>query len=332
MKKILLVDADSVIPNIPLMKLSSWHKANGDKVEFMKCNIPYYPNRKKKIVKLPKGFDITYCSVVFDGNKEYVIGNNIIFGGTGVDLTTVLPKEVECCIPDYSIYPDNDTAYGFITRGCIRNCSFCKVPAKEGMIHRVSSINSILQSGHKRVKFLDNNILAYPKHKQILQYLIDRRILCQFCQGLDIRLLDSENSELLYKLRYIGEYIFAFDSWKYRKIIDKKLELLNWRKPWQLKFFVYVNSNMELSETVNRIIWLKRRSCLPYIMRDINCWNNDKILVDFYTDLAAYCNQVSIFKSMEFNEFLKRRHVDANRIKFSSSLWGRANVGLVPGY
>jgi len=208
--RILLIDADSTIPNLALMKLGSWHKKNGDHVVLHRCNLPYYPHRKKRTYYVPAEFDIKYCSVIFEGNYPYIKGENIIFGGTGVDLIKKLPAEIEHSLPDYTLYPDNKTSYGFITRGCIRKCSFCKVPKKEGYIHKVNNIDNIVR--HREVKFLDNNILAYPEHMGILQELVDKKIKCQFNQGLDIRLLNENNSKLLSSLNYLHEYIFAFDS------------------------------------------------------------------------------------------------------------------------
>jgi len=314
--KVLLIDADSIIPNIALMKLSAMHKSLEDDVELVRANLPYYPN-KKKIPFFAKSADKIYCSVVFEGNVDYIIGENITFGGTGFDLTTTLPIEAEKFDPDYSIYPDNDISYGFITRGCIRNCSFCKVPKKEGYIHKVANVDDIVR--HKKVKFLDNNILAFPEHKKILSEIIQKGIKCQFNQGLDIRLLDYENSDLLSKMNYLGEYIFAFDNWKYKSLIEEKMCLLSWRKPYQLKFFVYVHPSMPLAETVKRIVWLKEKQCLPYIMRDISCWQS--INSDFFVDLAAYCNQVHLFKKMEFTEFLEKRYKNESRITKSKRLW-----------
>lgn len=321
MSKILLVDADSTIPNLPLMKLSTYHKQKGDTVSFRRLDMPYYPNREKPILLVPDGtdttYDMIYCSVIFEGNKEYIYGENIIFGGTGHDLSTTLPDDIESLDCDYSLYPENKTSYGFITRGCIRSCSFCKVPKKEGTIRMVNTIKNIVR--HKKVKFLDNNILAYPDHYSILQELADTHVLHQFNQGLDIRLVDETNSTLLSQLNYLGEYIFAFDDWRYLSIIDEKLQLLDWRKDWQFKFFVYIHPSMPIAHTIQRIQYLKSEKCLPYIMRDISCWADRNS--DFYTDVAAYCNQVSLFKSMGFLEFLTKRHTDKHRIAKSASLW-----------
>lgn len=320
MKQILLIDADSTIPNIPLMKLSQYYKDKGDAVNIVKVGLPYYPNRKKFVYKPDEGYDMYFCSVIFEGNKDYIKGDNIVFGGTGVDLCTNLPDYIEKGECDYSLYPENDTSYGFITRGCIRNCYFCKVPEKEGNIKKVNSIDDIIR--HKKVKFLDNNFLAYKGHYDILKELVDRKIPCQFNQGLDIRLINQENSELLSQLIYLQNYMFAFDDWKYRNIIDKKLQHLSWAKKWMIKFFVYVHPNMNLSETLNRIQWLKERRCLPYIMRDIGCWGHP--LHFFFVDLAAYCNQPSIFKKMDFEEFLFRRYGYTKRSRESLDLWNKS--------
>ena len=319
--KILLIDADSTIPNLALMKLSTYWKRQGFTVDFMSLCIPYYPSRIKKHHTIKtSGYIKTYCSVVFCGNAEYVHGDDIEFGGTGVDIEKKLPDSIEREEPDYSIYPENKYSYGFISRGCIRNCSFCFVPKKEGSIRKVATVDSIVR--HKAVKFLDNNILALPDHKDILQELVDKKIKSQFNQGLDLRLIDEENSILLSKMNYIGEYVFAFDNWSYKKIIEEKIKLLSWRKEWQLKFFVYVHPSMDISETSKRVEWLRDHKCLPYIMRDISCWSDTRS--NFYTDLAAYCNQPAFFKKKTFNEFLLQRHSKGDRAYCSNEIWKRS--------
>lgn len=307
---VLLVDIDSTIPNLALMKLSAHHKAKGDTVHFVRAGISYYPTKKRRVNIDNTAFDVTYASTIFKGCYDFVnfsAPSRVIAGGTGVSIASELPSEVMTSELDYSIYPSNNTSFGFITRGCDRKCYFCVVPEKEGRIRFESDWRSIVK--HRKVKFLDNNILQHSDHKRILAELGEAKIHCQFIQGLDIRLVDEENSMLLSKLRYIGDFIFAFDDYKYRRHIERKLQLLAWRRDWQVKFYVYVHPEMELFETVKRVEWLKAKKCLPYIMRDLACWSSPKS--DFYTDLAAYCNQPSMFKKMSFNDFLTRRHLSA---------------------
>lgn len=319
MKSVLIVDGDSTIPNLACMRLSSYHKSIGDNVSFRRLGLSYYPSKKNRRHFIDSNnFDIVYCSVIFTGTKDYIHGDDIIYGGTGHDLTTVLDSEVEQCELDYSLYPDNDTSYGFISRGCSRKCYFCVVPQKEGKTKEVSSIDDIVK--HPRVKFMDNNFLSLPNHIELLEELIDKNIKCQFNQGLDFRLLTEENSNLLSKLNYDGDYIFAFDDYKYKNYMDKQIELLDWRKDWQMKFYVYVNPKMKCQDTVKRVEWLRDHKCLPYVMRDRACWKSK--YSQFYTDLAAYANQPAFFKKMTFDNFLvKRNGRNSSRVAFHSALY-----------
>lgn len=320
--KVLLIDADSKIPNLALMKLAQFYYKNyWAEITLKQMGIPYYPDQiKYEHIIDTSGYDLIFCSVVFEGNEEFIKGDNIIFGGPGMKDINYLPKEVDECEPNYNIYSKDfvdDTSYGFISRGCIRKCSFCKVHKLEGYILRYRNVDDIVK--HSKVKFMDNNILALPEHKEVLQELIDKKIKCQFNQGLDIRLIDKENSLLLSKLKYWKEYIFAFDNINLQSLIEEKLILLNWRKEWNFKFFVYVHPDMNLHETIYRIEWLKERKCLPYIMRHVDCWGSDNN--SFYVDLAAWCNQPFAFKKLNFEQFLVRRHNNKERIKNSLKLW-----------
>jgi hypothetical protein len=313
---VLLVDADSTIPNIALMKLSNFYKQSGHSVAFVKLGIPVYGKPKTKIIDCSK-YELAYISSIFNTTPQYlkIISGNCMVdcGGSGFDIKKKLPIEIYNTIPDYSIYPDCDTSYGFISRGCFRNCSFCIVPQKEGDIHReVKSVKELIF--HKKIKFLDNNFLGLIDHKYFLQELIDLKIPCQFNQGLDIRLIDDSNALLLSKLNYIGEYIFAFDHIEDKKIIEEKLKIVKTyiSKDWKLKFFIYCNPNMDIvSDVYARILWCKENKVLPYLMRDLTCWQSTNART--YNDFSAWCNQPGIFKHHTYEEFCKKRRPQQNR-------------------
>jgi len=320
--RILLIDVDSTIPNLALMKISSYHKSMGDEVELKRLGISYYPDKRTRTTISTAGYDAVYLSAIFGGTMDcvdfdlYSQKGLCLFGGTGISLDATLPDEIDEQELDYSIYSDNDTAYGFISRGCDRKCHWCVVPQKEGKIHQVEADLENIIRKFKKVKFMDNNFLQLPNHVEILEWLAERKIKCQFNQGLDIRLITEENSAALFKLNYMGEYIFAFDNWGYRRIIERQLKLLQWIKPWGAKFYVYVNPAMPLTETVKRVEFLRNRKLLPYVMRDIECWGSEHH--DFYVDLAAYGNQPAFFKKMAFEEFIYKRH-PGNRVRADKS-------------
>lgn len=323
--RILLVDADSKIPNIALMKLASWHKVQGNEVNLHTLQIPYYPHKRRKKVVQAVGYGKVYVSGIFSGVGAYIdmrVSKNtaVTYGGTGFEVSSKLPVGVASLPCDYSLYPGNETSYGFMSRGCIRRCSFCCVPEKEGGLKYIEGWQSIVK--HKRVEFLDNNFLALPEHKKILKELRDSGTRCRFMQGLDIRLVDDENAALLAELRYMGEYIFAFDNVKALKLVAKGLSILKRHisKPWRIKMYVYIHPRMPiLEDIVFRVEWLRENRVLPYIMRDASCFDSKNNM--FYTDMASWCNQPGIFKGLKFTDFLSRRHTNSDRINISSSIY-----------
>jgi len=310
MLNILLIDADSKIPNLALMKLSTYHKQLNHNITLVKANISYYPSRQKEVIIDAKEYNKVYISYIFENSNKFlkvINNNNVIIGGVGVDLITKLPVVIESLNPDYSIYPDNDVSYGFITRGCIRKCEFCKVHKSEGMLSFNQHPKDIIK--HKKVKFLDNNFLAYKHHINILEWLINNNIKFQFNQALDIRLLNNNNAELLSLSNYLGEYMFAFDNLSDKILLNSKLIILKKyiSKEWACKFFLYCNAEMNIyNDVLYRVKWCYKNKILPYLMRDINCWNSENN--HFYIDLAAWCNQPNLFKKMSFDKYIKKRH------------------------
>lgn len=202
--KIALVDVDGRnFPNLALMKLSAWHKAQGDSVEW------YSPlfSRPDKI----------YASKVFTFTPDYIdyaYGDpEPVRGGTGYDPAVRLPDEVERTLPDYSIYPEWGSSLGFLTRGCIRNCPWCIVPRKEGKLQVVDDIERIA-AGRRDVVLLDNNFLAAPGEfvREQLEKAARLGLRLDFNQGLDARMVTAENARLLAACRWIRFIRFSCDT------------------------------------------------------------------------------------------------------------------------
>ena len=160
-----LIDVDGHNwPSLPLMKISAYHKAKGDKVEL------WFPMNH---------YDKVYMSKVFPGSADVdsvIYAGEIERGGTGYfypDGGPPLPEEIEHIFPDYGLYPEATAgrAYGFLTRGCPRQCRFCIVGKKEGTTSRQIADLSEFWNGQREIKLLDPNILACKDRERLLQEL-----------------------------------------------------------------------------------------------------------------------------------------------------------------
>lgn len=307
-ERILLVDADSTIPNIALMKL----KAHYRQAELIKCNISYYPGRGSDNVTVDaSGYDKVFVSGIFFAtpDKLTVTGcSDIEYGGSAYDIKKVLPSHIANLKSDYSIYPEAETSYGFLTRGCFRNCKFCIVRQKEGDIHLGESLDNIVQ--HDYTKFLDNNFLCHPQAEDMLQELIDRNIRCQFNQGLDIRIMTDSKAKLLSKVN-CHEYIFAFDRLGDERLVTEKYNLfkkyVDSINHYDSTFFIYCHPDMDICHDVlHRIRWCRENWALPYLMLDIACWDSPDR--DFYLDLKSWTNWRQNWITFSFEQFLKEKN------------------------
>ena len=328
-RRILLVNVDSRW-NMAIRKLYNYYRREHD-VEMVNLGFSGYPHKHYKEID-GSGYDEIYISNIFEINKDRVTVTGcekVFYGGIGSrNPDAKLAPEIESTEPFY--FPDEDTSYGFITRGCIRNCWFCKVPKHEGKLTVYNRVESIVK--HRKVKFLDNNILAYSGHLEVFRWLIEHNVRCEFNQGLDFRLVNDENLELLAKLNYIGDYIFAFDDPKYEMLLNQKIDLIKKyiTQPWRVKFYIYHADGMDISLLIRRVEWCREHECKPYIMRDANTWGSE--YEKFYIDYASYCNQPSYFKKVSFEKYLYIRHENrlktpnSARIKFSLSVY-RDNGG-----
>lgn len=255
--KIGLIDVDSHnFPNLALMKISAWHKRQGDTVDWWN-GLEHYDR-----VYMAKVFDETYTK-----DMGYAIqADEIIKGGTGYGLDNKLSNEIEHIYPDYELYGIKDTAYGFLTRGCPRHCKFCIVGDKEGLRSEKVAELKAFWNGQKEIKLLDPNITASVHCENLFQDLIDSKAKIDFTQGIDIRCMTDEKAKLLNQMK-IEVIHFAWDSYDlstYDKLKEFRPKLnFGYRK---LKVYVLTNFNTTIEYDLERIYKLKELKYDPYVM------------------------------------------------------------------
>lgn len=286
--KIGLIDVDGHhYPNLALMKLSAWHKARGDTVEW------WWGWGQYDRVYMSKVFDETYTPDI----PEPLNVKEIIKGGTGYGLDNKLPEEVEHIYPDYSIYHEltKDTAYGFLTRGCPQGCHFCVVAEKEGRGSVKVANLSEWWRGQRNIVLMDPNILACPDHMELLGQLADSKAWVDINQGLDCRLLTEQNIEAINRIK-LKEIHFAWDYMKESESVLRGLKLyasLATRKPHGQygTVFCLTNYDTTMEENLYRIYTLRDMGYNPYVMIYDKPHAQREI-----KHLQRWCNNRMIFK------------------------------------
>lgn len=270
MSKIGLWTDSHNFPSLPLMKLSAYHKAMGDEVEM------YMPINQ---------YDLVYASKVFsftdDIDTDSVIqADEVKRGGTGYCISvkngkevfdnsknTFLPREVEHIYPDYALYPQYKYAVGFLTRGCPRNCGFCVVGEKGGLCSKQAADLNEFWRGQKEIKLLDPNILACKDYESLLKQLAESKARVDFTQGLDIRLTNPDNIELLNKIK-VTMLHFAWDNPKQdlTRYFRRFSEHTKIKSDRNKAVYVLTNYNSTLEEDLYRIYTLRELGYSPYVM------------------------------------------------------------------
>ena len=231
-------------PNYALMKISAYHKAKGDSVEWW--------------VPVKNGvYDRIYSSKVFDFTPTNpYLPETAIRGGTGysdIPKARTLPLEVDAMYPDYSIYPACDYAIGFLTRGCPNRCPWCVVPEKEGSIRPYRVWREVVRSDTDKLVLMDNNILACTHGVEQLEDMIGSGIRIDLNQGMDARLVDDAIARLLVRLKWIRFMRFSCDQQAQIAHIYKVYERIKRYGGAVSRIFVYTLIGKDLDEADSRI-------------------------------------------------------------------------------
>lgn len=238
-------------PNYALMKLSAFHKACGDQVEWWS---PIQGDRYDKI----------YSSKIFDFTPEDLyLPPSAVRGGTGypdIPLSQQLPPDIDAAFPDYSIYPGCDYAVGYLTRGCPNHCPWCVVPEKEGSIIPYKAWEELVRTDTKKLVLMDNNILASRHGVLQLQRLAGSGYEIDLNQGMDARLVDESIADLLTHLKWIRFLRFSCDHAAQIDAILRTAELLARRGIRPYRLFVYLLVTRDVDDAAYRVERLRRLS------------------------------------------------------------------------
>ena len=318
--KIGLVDIDghakkkkrgaTIYPNLALCKIARWHKQNGDDVEWASPIFHY---------------DRVYMSKVFNFSPDDTTiydADEVIRGGTGYNIESKLPDEIDRIQPDYTIYPNvpNDTAYGFLTRGCSNKCRWCVVPRKEGYIRPYMDVDEIAIEGRTKLVLMDNNILAAGDYaKEQVQKIIDRGYRVDFNQALDARLVTDEWARLLAQVHWLehNRLRFGCDTHKQIEDCERAMEMIS-GYGFKGEYFLYTMLNDNFQECYERINhwWERMREARanhtgnwvyayaqPY--RDPD--NPRRPIPQWQKDMAGWVNKKAHFVAHSFDEFIPRK-------------------------
>ncbi|KAA6300354.1 MAG: hypothetical protein EZS26_003505 [Candidatus Ordinivivax streblomastigis] len=285
--KIGLIDVDGHnFPNLALMKIADYHKQQRDSIEW---------------VNHWEQYDRVYQSKVFTFTPDvstFVQADEIRKGGTGYKIYNDL--FCDGTEPDYSIYPQYEHAYGFLTRGCTRNCPWCIVPKKEGDIRPYRDIETVLQD-RKTAILMDNNVLASNHGLQQLEKIVDLGCKVDFNQGLDSRLVTDEVARLLSKIKWIRFIRFACDTTPAVEPLLKTIEKLNKYGVKNYRIFVYLLVK-DVSDANERCKILKRLGVNPFAQtyRD---YDKNILPTAEQKRFAWYVNQKAVFKATEWEDY-----------------------------
>ncbi len=278
--RIAILNLEPKYKNLALEKVRKFYT---DKCDFVEDYIPLAYN----------SYDQIYCSSIFSFTPKKNLPPNAICGGTGFDLTTHLPSEIDIVEPHLN--------FGFTTRGCIRKCPFCVVWRKEPILEIIGSLLNLWDGKSRNITLFDNNILALPDHfRTICEEARQYKLRLDFNQGLDHRLLTQDIVALLKSISH-HEFRFAFDSMNQFDTVERAINLLSKNGINRCLWYVLVGFDTTLEQDLERLNFLKAHNQNAYVQR----FTRERQ----YISLARWVNQHHIFQGMTWEQFQSKEEV-----------------------
>ena len=280
--KVGLINIEPKIFNTAYMQISAYHKGRGDIVEW------WTPLEHR-------GFDVVYCSSLFDLTDKSEIPDDVICGGTGFDVTSRLLRVMEDCELDYSIYPKCRTSYVWFSKGCNRNCPWCVVPQKEGKYHLVK--RKLLNNKGQYITVMDNSFFSNPNWRDVISWLGEMPV---DIQGIDVRILTEEMVKALDGLRRWKnkQFKIAWDEGEC-DLTSKLKFVLRFIKPYKLMCYVLIGYYYSPDLDLHRVETLRNLGIDPFVMP-----YNKKDL--YQRSFARWVNHKAIFKKVPWEDYRGR--------------------------
>ena len=292
---------DKTFPNYALMKISAYHKARGDTVSW------WNPLESED-------FDKVYSSKIFDFTPEnpYLL-HSAIKGGTGYNVKSVLPSDIDAMTPDYSIYPACDYATGFLTRGCPNSCRWCLVPEKEGGIKPYRNWQELVRLDSNRLVLMDNNILACEHGIKQLESLAGSDYEIDLNQGMDARLFNEHIADICASIKWIRYVRFSCDTYFQVEYIKNAINLLVERgiKPYRVHVYLLITENID--DAAARVDALRHyKGIRLYAQSEINA-KNGIMPNEIQRDFAHRYVRTSLYRKESWSEYRLHRKLKGLR-------------------
>lgn len=284
--RVRITQIDGKLPNLALMRLSSYHKSRGDEVVF---------TRSVDRSLFDGNYDRVYGSILFTQSLPLLIRfkryfpDAIVGGSASGNIRTIEEVIGEWDRSDYEPYPDFDASLGYTQRGCRLRCGFCVVPAREGKPKPVNTILEVWRGDPfpKKIILLDNDFFGQPERdwRARIDEMIAGRFRVCFTQGINVRKITDNEAKALASIEYRdGKFenrrlYTAWDNLRDENVFFDGIERLEKAGIPPKHLMVYMLIGYDPSETFDRLLHRFNRlvelGVLPYPM--VYGSGNDKL-------------------------------------------------------